>query len=77
MDQVAAFVALTMRHKIEIVQEWQRRLIATTTQRPMPDLAILPVFAVSNPAMEEEEDDPGWSHSETSTCSQKISLHFP
>ncbi len=25
-----------------------------------------PMFAVSNPVMEEDEDDPGWSTSETS-----------
>ncbi len=41
-DQVAAFVALTMRRKMEIVREWQRRPIATTNQHPMPDLATLP-----------------------------------
>ncbi len=39
---------------------------SSPTQHPMPDLAIPPVFAISQPAMEEEEDDPGWSTSETS-----------
>ncbi len=65
-DQVAVFVALTMRHKMEIVRDRQRRPIAATTQHPMPDLAIPPMFAISNPAMETEEDDPGWSTSEIS-----------
>ncbi len=64
-DQVAAFVALTMRRKMEIVWERQGRPIAATTQHPMPDLTITPVFATSNPAME-AEDDPGQSTSETS-----------
>ncbi len=57
-DQVAAFVALTMRRKMEIAQEH--------TQHPMPDLASPPIFAVSNPATK-AEDDPGWSTSETSS----------
>ncbi len=57
---VAAFVALTRRCKMEIAQERQRRPIATATQHLMLNLAIpLPVFAVRNPATEEEEDDPG------------------
>ncbi len=65
-DQVAAFVALTMRHKMEIARERQGRPIAAATQHPMPDLAIPPpVFAFSNPATE-AEDDPGQSTSETS-----------
>ncbi len=72
-DQAAAFVALTMCRKIEIVRERQRRAIAAATQHPMQDLAIPPVFAISNPATEEEEDDPGWSHLETFTCSQDTS----
>ncbi len=63
-NQLAAFVTLTMHRKIEIAQERQRWLIAATTQHPMLDLTIPPtVFAISNSAMEEEEDDPGWSHS--------------
>ncbi len=48
--------------KMEIA--WERP-IAAATQHPMSDLAIPPVFAVSNPATE-AEDDPGWSTSETS-----------
>ncbi len=69
-DQVAAFVGLTMDRKIEIAWEFQRRPIAAT-QHPMKDLATsLLVFAISNPATEEEEDDPGWSHSKTFTSSQ-------
>ncbi len=51
-DQVAAFVALTMRRKMETARERQGRPIATASQHPMPDLAIPPVFAVSNPATE-------------------------
>ncbi len=65
-DQVVAFVALTMHHKMEITWELQRRPIATTAQHPMLNLAILPMFAFSNPAME-EEDDPYWSTWETSS----------
>ncbi len=42
-DQVAAFVAVTMHRKMEIARE------RPTTQHPMPDLAIHPVFAISNP----------------------------
>ncbi len=34
-DQMAAFVTLTMRHKMEIAWERQRRPIATATQQPM------------------------------------------
>ncbi len=64
-DQVAAFVALTMRHKMEIAREWQGLSIAAATQHPMLGLAIPPVFAVSNQATE-AEDDPGQSTSETS-----------
>ncbi len=41
-DQVAAFVTLTTRRKMEIAWERQRRPIATATQPPMPDLAIPP-----------------------------------
>ncbi len=41
-DQVAAFVALTMRHKVEIAWERQGRPIAAATQYPIPDLAIPP-----------------------------------
>ncbi len=65
-DQVAAFIALKMRRKMETARERQGRPIAAATQHPMPDLAIPSVFAVSNPAME-AEDDPGQSISETST----------
>ncbi len=64
-DQVAAFVALTMRRKIEIARERQGRPIATAAYHPMPNLAITPIFAISNPATE-VEDDPGWSILETS-----------
>ncbi len=46
---------------MEIVWERQKWPIATATQHPIPPV---PVFAISNPAME-EEDDPGWSTSET------------
>ncbi len=64
--QVAAFVTLTMRCKMEIAQERPGRPIAAATQHLMPDLATSPpIFAVSNPATE-AEDDPGWSTSETS-----------
>ncbi len=62
--QVAAFVSLTMRRKMKIVWKRQKRSIAAATQHPMLNLAILPVFDISNPAME-EEDNPGWSTSET------------
>ncbi len=65
MGQVAAFVALTVRRKMEIMPEQQGRPIAAATQHPMSDLTIPPVFAVSNPATE-AEDDPGRSTSETS-----------
>ncbi len=65
LQVVAAFVTLIMRCKMEIAREWQGWPIATATQHPMPDLAIRPIFAVSNPAME-AEDDPGRSTSETS-----------
>ncbi len=37
-----------------------------------PHHSPLPVFAVNNPATE-EKDNPGWSHSETFTCSQDTS----
>ncbi len=39
-EQVAAFVTLTMRRKMETAWEWQRRPIAAATQHPMLDLAI-------------------------------------
>ncbi len=42
-DQGAAIVALTMRRKMDIVQERQRRYITTATQHSMPDLVILGV----------------------------------
>ncbi len=61
-DQVAAFVTLTMRCKMEIVRERQSRSIAATTQQPVPDVAIPSVFAINNPATEEKEDNPGWSY---------------
>ncbi len=65
-DQVAAFVALTAHHKMELAREWQRRPVAVATYHPMPDLVIpFPhVFVTSNPAM--EEGNPDWSIS-TST----------
>ncbi len=53
---VAAFVALTMLRK-----RWP---IVAAIQHPMPNLAIPPVFTISNPAME-EEDDRDWSTSDT------------
>ncbi len=40
--------------------------MAAATQYEMLDITILPVFAVSNPATEDEENNPGWSTSETS-----------
>ncbi len=40
--QNAIFVALTMRCKIKIAWEWQRRPTAATTQHPMPDLITPP-----------------------------------
>ncbi len=47
-DQVAAFVALTMRRKMEIAWERQRQPTAIATQHPMTDLAIpLPVFLLA------------------------------
>ncbi len=55
---MAAFVALTIRRKMEIARERQGRPIPAATQHPMLDLAIPPVLAVSNPATE-AEDDPG------------------
>ncbi len=48
-DQVAVFVTLTMCREMEIAWEWQRQLIAPAAQDPMPDLAISPMFAISNP----------------------------
>ncbi len=54
-----------MRRKMEIAWEQQRLFIAATIQHPMPNLAIPLVFTIRNPAMEAEEDDPGWSTSET------------
>ncbi len=65
-DQVATFVPLPMHRKMETAQERQRRPLTAASQHPMPDLAIPPVFAVSNPAMEGEQDNQGWSTSETS-----------
>ncbi len=62
MGPVAAFVIVTMRHKMELARERRRRLVAAATQHSMPDTAILPMFAISNPAMK-EEDNPGWSTS--------------
>ncbi len=41
-DQVAAFVALTMRRKMEIARERQGWPIAAATHHPMPYLAIPP-----------------------------------
>ncbi len=73
-EQLAAFVALTMHRKMEIVREQQRRPIVIATQHLMPDLIFSPsVFAISNTATEEEEDDPGWSHLEISTSCQDTS----
>ncbi len=43
-DQVAAFVAMTTRRKMEIARECP---IAAATQHPMPDLAIPPPFLLS------------------------------
>ncbi len=60
MEPGGAFVALTKRRKMEIAWERQRRPIAAATKHPMPDLAIpLPMFAISNPVME-DGDNPGW-----------------
>ncbi len=47
LDQMTTFLALTMRRKMEIARERQGRSIVTTTQHPMPDLAILPPFLLS------------------------------
>ncbi len=63
-DQVAAFITLTMRHKMEIAQEWQGWPIVAATQHPMRDL-IPPIFAISNSATEAEEDNPDQSTSVT------------
>ncbi len=41
-NQVAAFVILTMLHKMELVWERQKCPISTATQHPMPDLVIPP-----------------------------------
>ncbi len=49
-DQVAAFVALTMCHKMEIVWEQQRRPIATATQHPTLDLTITPHVCHQQPS---------------------------
>ncbi len=46
-DQVAAFVTLTMRHKMEIAQERQGWPIAAATQHPMPDPAIPPFLPLA------------------------------
>ncbi len=62
-DQVAAFVALTMRRKMEIA--WERPIVATT-QHPMPDLSIPPTRFCRQQPSKEAEDDPGRSTSETS-----------
>ncbi len=56
-DQVA-FVTLKICGKMEIVWEQQRQPIVAATQHIMPDLTVLLLFAVSNPATE-EKDDPG------------------
>ncbi len=48
-DQMAVFVALTMRRKMEIAWEWQWRPIAAATQHPMLDLAI-PRFCRQQPS---------------------------
>ncbi len=45
-DQVAAFVALTMRCKMETVWDRQMRPIATAIQHPRPDLAIPSMFTI-------------------------------
>ncbi len=61
-DQVATFAALTMLSKIrkmEIGWERHKQPIAAATQHPIPDFSS-PLFAISNPALEGEEDDPGW-----------------
>ncbi len=50
-DQLAAFVALTMSHKVKLAWERQRRSITVAIQHP--------VFAVSNTALK-EEDNTGW-----------------
>ncbi len=42
LNQVAAFITFTMRHKVEVAQEWQRWPITAATQHPMPDLAAPP-----------------------------------
>ncbi len=64
-DQVVAFITLTMHHKMELAGERQRWPTAAATQHPIPDLVPpTPVFAVSNPATD-EEDDPGWSTTST------------
>ncbi len=51
-DQVTAFVALTMRRKMQIAQEWLGRPVAAATQHPLPDLAILPRFCRQQPSNE-------------------------
>ncbi len=50
-------------------REGQKRPIASTTLHSMPDLTILPsVFAIRNPAM--EEDDQFWSVTSDKGCSR-------
>ncbi len=62
---MVAIVALTMCHKTELARKRQGRPIAAAIQHPMQDLVIPPIFAVSNPAM--KDDDPGWSTSTSTT----------
>ncbi len=61
-DHVAAFVALTMRRKMEIAWECQRQPIAATTQHPMPDLAIPPPVFVMGGCNDYPTRD-GWTAS--------------
>ncbi len=60
-DQVAAFVALTMCHKMEIAQE---RPIAAATQHPMPDLAIPPFLLSATQQRKQKtiQTGPLWRH---------------
>ncbi len=55
-DQVAAFIALTMRHKMETAQATNSHRHPAPNARPRQPPP--PMFAVSNSATE-EEDDPG------------------
>ncbi len=72
-DQVAAFVALTMHPQdgdsVGAAEAAHSRHYPVPNARPRNP----PMFAISNTATEEEEDDPGWSHSYTFTCSQDTS----